>query len=261
MRESIGIFDSGVGGLSIACEVHRRLPGESLLYLADTAYCPYGDRPEEEVRARSLAAGEWLHAAGAKLLVVACNTASGAALELLRERLPIPVIGLEPAVKPAARMTRTGRIGVMATTGTARSQRLRRLVERYAGDARVVVQPCPGLADRVESGVLEGPKLAAELAQHTAPLRAEGVDVVVLGCTHYPFVRDAIARALGPGVALLDSGEAIARRVEQVLRDLPPTPAVGRPEILLRTTGDTDAVAPVARRLWPLIQDVAHVDL
>jgi glutamate racemase len=246
----VGVFDSGVGGLSVAREIRRALPAEHLLYVADTAYVPYGDRGDDEVRARTLAIGEWIQAQGAKVLVVACNTASGAALELLRERLVIPVIGLEPALKPAVRESKVGRVGVMATSGTIRSARFQRLVDNYADGVQVVRDPCPGLADLVEDGMLGGPELAARMEAYVAPLREAGVDIVVLGCTHYVFVRDSIQQALGPGVRLLDSGEAIARRTRQILAEAGALQADGPGSLRLLTTGDPAEVAPVVERLW-----------
>jgi glutamate racemase len=246
----IGIFDSGVGGLSVAREIRRALPAEDLLYVADTAYCPYGDRPIEEVRTRALAVGRYVQEAGAKLLVAACNTASGAALEDLRAALRIPVVGLEPAVKTAVARTRARRVGVMATSGTLRSERFARLLRAYADGVQVLSQPCPGLADLIEEGHLDGEVLGARLEELTRPLRDAGVDMVVLGCTHYLFVAPALERVLGPGVALVDSAPAIARRTAQLLdqaghgrRD-----AAGGLRVL--TTGDAAKVEPVVRRLW-----------
>src|SRR5262245_36018669 len=147
---TIALFDSGLGGLSILHEVRQRLPRHDLLYLADTAYCPYGPRPAEEVRARALAIGRWLVGRGAGLLVVACNTASSAALELLRAELPITVVGMEPGLKPAAAATRSGRVGVLATSSTLAGERFAGLVERYADGIEVITQPCPGLVELVE---------------------------------------------------------------------------------------------------------------
>ena len=249
-RDPIGVFDSGIGGLSVVREIHRALPAEDLRYLADTAYCPYGDRPVEQVRERTLAAARHLEREGAKLLVVACNTASGAALEALREAMRIPVVGLEPAVKTAAGRTRNGRIGVMATSGTLASGRYARLVRDHAQGIAVVPQACPGLADLIEEGLLEGPRLEARLEELTAPLRAAGVDTVVLGCTHYPFVQDTLARALGPGVQLVDSAPAIARRAESLLRQAGRLEEHGPGSLKVYTTGDPAQVAPVVARLW-----------
>jgi glutamate racemase len=260
-RRPVGIFDSGVGGLSVAREIRRELPAEDLLYLADTAYCPYGDRTLHDVRARTLGAGRFLQEQGAKVLVVACNTASGAALELLREALTIPVVGLEPAVKPAVAQTRNGRVGVMATSGTVRSDRLRRLIDSYAGGRQVIAQPCPGLADMVEDGLLEGPALDDKLRELTAPLREAGVDTVVLGCTHYVFVADSIARALGPGVQLLDSGPAIARQTRRVLHDRGELEPSGQGAIRFLTTAAPAEVADVVHRLWNGPLAIEHADV
>jgi glutamate racemase len=257
----VGVFDSGVGGISVAREIRRALPAEHLLYVADTAYVPYGDRGDDEVRARTLAIGEWIQAQGAKVLVVACNTASGAALEALRARLTIPVIGLEPALKPAVRQTRNGRVGVMATSGTLRSTRFQRLVDNYADGVEVVRDPCPGLADLVEDGLLAGPELAERMEAYVAPLRASGVDTVVLGCTHYVFVRDAIRQALGPDVRLLDSGEAIARRTRQILEEAGALADDGPGTIRVLTTGDPAEVAPIVARLWGTPQDVERLEV
>lgn len=261
MTAPVGIFDSGVGGLSVAREIRRALPSEHLLYVADTAYVPYGDRGEEEVRARTLAIGAWIQSQGAKVLVVACNTASGAALEALRETLHIPVIGLEPALKPAVRETRVARVGVMATSGTIGSARFQRLVDNYAEGVRVVRHPCPGLADLVEEGMLGGPELDARMEAYVAPLREAGVDTVVLGCTHYVFVRDAIQQALGPGVRLLDSGEAIARRTRQILAEADALQGDGPGSLRFLTTGEPLEVAAVVQRLWGEPMAVEHLEV
>ncbi len=162
-RRPIGIFDSGVGGLSVAREIRSTLPAEELLYVADTAYCPYGDRPLEEVRARALAVGRYLQDAGAKLVVAACNTASGAALEDLRAALSIPVVGLEPAVKTAVAQSRARRVGVLATSGTLRSERFARLLRAHGDGIQIIPQACPGLADLIEQGHLDGEVLTARL--------------------------------------------------------------------------------------------------
>ena len=247
---TVGIFDSGVGGLSVVREIRRALPAEDLVYVADTAYCPYGDRETDEVRARSLAVGRHLEDAGAKVVIVACNTASGAALESLREALHVPVIGLEPAVKTAASRTRNRRIGVMATAGTLRSERFARLVRSYADGVEVLAQPCPGLVDLIEQGHLDGQALDARVGELTRPLRDARVDTVVLGCTHYPFVEAAIRRALGDGVEIVESGPAIARRLAQVLDERGLRAPAGGGSLRVYTTGEPEAVGPVVGRLW-----------
>jgi glutamate racemase len=258
----LAIFDSGVGGLSVAREIRRALPSEDLLYVADSAYCPYGDRPDAEVRARALAVGRYLAGAGAKLIVVACNTATGAALEDLRKAVDVPVVGLEPAVKIAARVTRAGRIGVLATTSTVRSERLGRLIRTHAQGALVVTQPCPGLADLVEEGRHDDDgALDRTLEDLTRPLREAGVDAVVLGCTHYAFVAPALARALGPDVVLVDSAEAIARRVEHLLREAGGLASGGPGSVRVLTTGRPESVGPVVERLWRSPVSVDRLDV
>lgn len=251
MNAPIGIFDSGVGGLSVALEIRRHLPHEDLLYLADSAYCPYGGLSLELVRERSLMAVAELVQSGAKAIVIACNTASGAALELLRSSFLVPIIGLEPAVKPAAARSAARRIGVMATAGTLASERFRRLVDTHAGGVEVVARACPGLVELVEAGRAEEEEPVHRLRELLAPLVDAGVDTVVLGCTHYPFLRAAVAAVMGPDVALIDSGEAVARQVRRVL-DASGAMAEGEGPgtIRLLTTGYPESVAVVAERLW-----------
>jgi glutamate racemase len=256
----IGIFDS-VGGLSVAREIRRALPAEDLLYVADTAYCPYGDRPIEEVRARALAVGRSLQDAGAKLVVAACNTATGAALEELRAALSIPVVGLEPAVKTAVAQTRARRVGVMATSGTLRSERFARLLRAHGDGVQVIAQACPGLADLIEEGHLEGEVLTARLEELTRPLRDAGVDMVVLGCTHYAFVSAPLQQVLGAAVTLVDSAPAIARRTADLLDRGHARRDAGEGHFRVLTTGDAEKVAPVVERLWggPVALEAARI--
>lgn len=244
----------------MAREIRRTLPAEDIVYVADAAHCPYGDRPASEVRARALAIGRHLEDSGAKLLVVACNTATGAALEDLRALVRLPAVGLEPAVKTAAARTRTGRIGVMATAGTLASERFRRLVREHADGLTVVPQACPGLVDLIEQGELSGPRLESLLRDLAAPLRAAAVDVVVLGCTHYPFVSGPISAALGTGVDLIDSAPAIARRT-QFLLDEAGLGRSGQGSLRILTTGEPGAIAPLVSRLLGEPIDVSRLDL
>jgi glutamate racemase len=244
---TIALFDSGLGGLSILREVRERLPEHDLLYLADSAYCPYGLRAPDEVRARALAIGSWMVDHGAELLVVACNTASSAALELLRAELPIAVVGMEPGLKPAATATRSGRVGVLATGGTLAGERFAALVERYADGVEVITQPCPGLVELVEAGELDGSAARSMVERYVAPLLERGVDTLVLGCTHYPFLRPTIAAIAGSRVAIIDTGPAVARQVARVAAQRGLRAGQGRARFW--TTGDLPAVAAVARRL------------
>jgi glutamate racemase len=244
---AIALFDSGLGGLSVLREVRRQLPQHDLLYLADTAYCPYGPRPLAEVQQRSLALGRWLAGQGAGLLVVACNTASSAALELLRADLPIPIVGMEPGLKPAVAATHSGRVGVLATSNTLAGSRFAALVERYADGIEVITQPCPGLVERVESGDLAGPATRALVERYVAPLLAHGVDTLVLGCTHYPFLRPLIAEAAGARTTIVDTGPAVAQQVARVAAQRGLPQGCGR--IRFWTTGDAEQVRAAARLL------------
>jgi glutamate racemase len=247
----IGVFDSGLGGLSVAREIRARLPGEPLLYFADTAYCPYGGRPLEQIRERSLVAVGELVRRGASVVVVACNTASGAALEAVRGVFDLPIVGLEPAVKPAAAGSRRGRVGVLATGATLKTDRFDRLLREHARDVEVIPQACPGLVELVEAGQTEGEEVHAALRALLEPLSAAEIDAAVLGCTHYPFLRTAIQMVLGPNVQIFDSGAAVARQVERTLeaRGVRSASADGGPLHLL-TTGESESVRPVAQRLW-----------
>lgn len=244
---SIGLFDSGLGGLSVTREVRARLPRHDLIYLADTAHCPYGPLPVERVRERALACAWWLIGQGARIVVVACNTATSAAVETLRGELPVPVVGMEPGVKPAVAATRSGRVAVLATSGTLRGDRFARLVERFAGEVEVRTVACPGMVTLVESGELAGPHAAATVASYVAPLAADGVDTLILGCTHFPPLRGLIARA-APGATIIDTGPAVAAQTARL------TEAAGIPigagSVRCATTGDPKTVAPALAQVW-----------
>lgn len=246
----IGVFDSGVGGLSLLRALHRRLPMVALHYVADSAYAPYGERSEAEIRERSLRISAHLLAEGAEMLVVACNTATAAAVDALRTRWPaVPVVGIEPGLKPARAASRNGRIAVMATSATLRSDRFHALLAREGGAHEVHLQACTGLADAIERLDPGDPALGELIERHCAPLRAAGVDAVALGCTHYPLVRSQIERALGRDVTVIDTSEAVA---EQAARRLgaaaSASPAGAAAPALLETTGDPARLRAVASR-------------
>jgi glutamate racemase len=253
-----GVFDSGVGGLSVLRDIRRQLPNQSLLYVADTAWCPYGPRPEEEVRARSHAIADELIRRGADSIVVACNTATAAAASSLRERLSVPVVGVEPAVKPAAAMTRSGVVGVLATESTLHGQRFAGLVQRFAEGVEVLTQACPGLVQLVERGELDGPLVDELVSSYVDPLLGHGADVLTLGCTHFPFLRASIEKAAGPNVTVLDTGAAVARQLERVLAErglLASEPAPS--EVWFLTSGEPGLVQPLMQRLWAQPLDVS----
>ena len=210
---TIGVFDSGVGGLSVLAEIRALIPNADLIYIADSAHVPYGEKPPGYIEARSLKLSAFLQSQGADAIVIACNTATAAAMKNLRTRFSVPVIGMEPAVKPAMAATRSGVVGVLATTGTLASARFAALLERYQGSNTVITEPCPGWVDAVEQGDLAGPRTHHLVEHHVAPLIARGADVLILGCTHYPFLRPLIESCAGAGVTVIDTGAAVARQL------------------------------------------------
>ncbi len=214
----IGVFDSGMGGLSIVRELVRELPRERIVYRADNLRMPYGPRPLEEVRRFAIEIADDLLRLPAKAVVIACNTASAAALKEMRLLRPGRIfVGMEPAVKPAARESGTGKIGVLATEATFQGKLFESVVERFAAGVEVIRQPCPGLAEFIESHAPGDAALEPLLAGFIEPLRAAGVDQIVLACTHYPLVKEAICRIAGPGIHIVDPSPAIARRTRQAL--------------------------------------------
>jgi glutamate racemase len=216
----IGVFDSGVGGLSVWREIVRALPHEDTVYFADQAHMPYGPRSQGEIRAFCEAITRFLLAQGCKAIVVACNTASAAALKHLRETFPdVPSVGMEPAVKPAASLTRTGVVGIMATPATFQGRLFQATAGRHAAHIRLINQVCEGLADQVETGELDSPAMDALLHRFLDPMLAAQADVVVLACTHYPFVIEPIRRIVGTQVTVIDPAPAIARQVQRVLSE------------------------------------------
>jgi len=246
--QPIGVFDSGLGGLTVLAALRARLPQEDFIYFADTRFLPYGNRSEAFIQARSRDIARALTDRGAKAIVIACNTATAAAAEVVRAAIRQPVIALEPAVKPAAALTKTGVIGVLATTRTLSSQRFQRLTQNYASRARLIAQPCPGLAEAIEAEGPESARVKTLLDDVVPPLAAAGVDVVVLGCTHYPWARAGIAARLPEGVRIIDTGEAVARQVERRLRG--ESILGGRGRLSLATSGDLRQVRETVARFW-----------
>ena len=220
----IGVFDSGVGGLSVLRHIRAQLPREHLLYFADAAFAPYGDKPEPAVAERSLAIAGFLVAQGAKALVVACNTATVAAIKLLRAQYPgMPIVGVEPGLKPGAAASRNGMVGVLATDGTLAGEKFQLLLEQISqsSNAQFLLQGCTGLASQIELGELDSDATAAMLARYITPLLDQGADTLVLGCTHYPLVQAAIehliANTTPRAIVLVDTGEAVARQLARLL--------------------------------------------
>jgi glutamate racemase len=247
----IGVMDSGVGGLSVLAEIRRSLPSESLLYVADGGHVPYGDKSPEVIRQRCRVIADFFREQGAKALVLACNTATAAAVSDLREAYPgWPLVGMEPAVKPAASATRSGVVGVLATTGTLQSAKFAALLDRFASDVRVITQPCPGLVELIEEGNLHSPALRTLLAGYVQPLIATGCDTVILGCTHYPFLKPLLAELLPPSVILIDTGAAVARQLRRLLEDRGQLATGPAKAARFWTSGDPAAFARTLPVLW-----------
>jgi len=238
----IGVYDSGVGGLSVLRAIHSQLPFEATLYFADQAKVPYGERPLEEVRKLGEGAARMMMEQGAKLIVIACNTASAAALRHLRALYPdFPLVGMEPAVKPAAEQTLSGKVGVLATPSTFQGQLYASVVERFAQDVQVFQATCPGLVRQIEKGYLETPKTRRILEEALEPMLKEGVDTFVMGCTHFPFVIPMIRRIAGEDVRVIDPAPAIARQTERLLSQLDLLRSSStRPTHRYFTSGDPD---------------------
>lgn len=214
----IGVFDSGVGGLSVLRAIRQQLPNESVLYFGDQGHVPYGSRPPQEIREFSCAITRFLMAMGSKMIVVACNTASAVALYYLRQTFPdTPFVGMEPAIKPAVEKTRTGVVGVLATPTTFQGVLYASVVERFAENVTLLQSTCPGLVQQIEHGALATKKTRAILESALQPMIDRGIDTVVLGCTHYPFVIPLIQRIVGPDVNVIDPAPAVARQVTRIL--------------------------------------------
>ena len=243
---TVGLFDSGLGGLSVLKAMQTHLPQARLLYVADSGFAPDGERDEPFIVGRSLHISQFLLSQGAQALVVACNTATAAAVKELRAAFPqVPIVGVEPGVKAAVAQSRTQRVGVMATSGTLRSEKFRHLVSSHAQGAELVLQACPGLAREIERGELDTPALRALVNEFCEPLRTAQIDTVVLGCTHYPFVRPLIAQALGPDVLILDTADAVARHAA---RQLKLAPSTTQGALQLWSSGDAAHLADVTER-------------
>jgi glutamate racemase len=215
---ALGVFDSGVGGLSVTRELMRQAPAQPIIYLADQAHAPYGERSLVEIRTLSEVITRFLLREGARLIVVACNTASAAALHSLRQSFPeVPFVGMEPAIKPAAEHTRTGHVGVIATETTFQGELFASLMDRFATGITVHTQTCPALVPLVEAGELDSERTRDALRGYLAPLLEAGIDELVLGCTHYPFLRPIIEQVVGAGVEIVDPAPAVARQTVRVL--------------------------------------------
>lgn len=249
----IGVFDSGVGGLSVLQEIRNALPSENLVYVADSAHAPYGDKSPQFIEARSIAISEFLATQNAKAIVVACNTATGAAITTLRTRFSVPIIAMEPAVKPAAANSQSGVIGVLATSRTLASDNFVKLFARYSADVEILGQACPGLVEQVEAGDLSSNKTRMLVEHYVLPLLEQGVDTLVLGCTHYPFLAPLIQEIVGTTVAVIDSSAAVARQLcrrLEVGKLLADGDCINAGAEYFWTSDTVDKAQPLIAQLW-----------
>ncbi|MEQ1600948.1 MAG: glutamate racemase [Methylophilaceae bacterium] len=257
----IGIFDSGVGGISVLKHIRELLPHENLLYFADSKFAPYGNKSPEFIRARARYLAGFLIEQGAKALVVACNTATAAAVNLLRENYAVPIIGMEPAVKPAAIVSKTGVIGVLATSGTLKSAQFAALLESYGQNVQVVTQACHGLVECIERGELNTPATKILLNTYLQPLLDAGADTIVLGCTHYPFVRKLIEELVGEEVILVDTGAAVARHLKRRLLQTDLLTGLDKPgQANFWTNSQSVCAKQVISQLWGASADTVILD-
>jgi glutamate racemase len=253
LNRTIGVFDSGVGGLSVLQHIREAMPEADLIYVADSGHVPYGDKSAAYIESRSMALTRFLLSQGAEAIVIACNTATAAAAQPLRKQFSnIPFIGMEPAIKPAVAATRSNVVGVLATVGTLESARFAALLEKYAGSVKIVTQGCPGLVEVVERGDLHGLDARRLVERYTAPLLQVGADTFILGCTHYPFLAPLIREVVGDGISLVDTGAAVARELKRrVDTELPPRVAMG---VLgsesFHTSGEVERATHIMSQLW-----------
>jgi glutamate racemase len=256
---SIGIFDSGVGGLSVLREIRRQMAEEPVIYFGDQGHIPYGPRPMKQIRDFSEAITRFLLEQGAKIVVVACNTASAAALKYLRDKFPeVPFVGMEPAVKPAAEHTQTGKVGVLATPATFQGALYASVVERFANAVELFQNTCPGLVQEIEKGNLEGSETRKILEDALGPMVEKRIDTVVLGCTHYPFVIPLIQQIVGDEVRVIDPAPAVARQVRRLLEAKGLKNEQGMPGVIsFHTSGDAEEL----RSLLPaLLGETGNVE-
>ena len=259
-KKPIGVFDSGVGGLSVLQSIREKLPFEDLIYVADSGYAPYGDKPPHIVENRAVGITGFLIEMGVKAVVVACNTATAVAVSTLRSMFSLPIVAMEPAVKPAVKSTKSGVIGIMATEGTLNSSQFATLLDQFGNSAHVIKVPCTGLVEKVEEAELTSQETRRLLENYINPLMERNVDTIVLGCTHYPFLYTLIKDIVGQKIELIDTSEAVARQLSRKLeaenlnnRSLTP----GSEEFW--TSEKSERIQSVISRLWQGNVDVKEL--
>lgn len=248
MNSPIGILDSGLGGLSVLNEIRELLPSESLIYFGDNAWCPYGARHADEIQRRVFAVTDFLIDRDCKMIIIACNSATIAAVEALRATYPIPFVGMEPGVKPAAALTKTGTIGVLATEASLAGEKFHSLLTNHTNGIKVITRPCPNFVKLVEAGELSGKRARGIIEEETLPLIEAGADVLVLGCTHYPFLRPLIEEVAGPDVQIIDTGAAVAQHAASLL---PNSSGGASPQYHIYTSGNLNHLKNILPSLCP----------
>jgi len=247
---TIGVFDSGVGGLSVLHHIRESLPSERLIYVADSAHVPYGDKSPTYIEQRARSISSFLIEQGAEAIVIACNTATAAAVASLRSQFSIPIVGMEPAVKPAVAATKSGVVGVLSTIGTLESARFAALLERHGEEIEIVTQACSGLVEQVESGELNGVRTRELVERYTAPLLARRADTLILGCTHYPFLAPLIREVIGNDIMLIDTGAAVAKQLLRRIHTERPDYEHGDTSAQFFTSGNTAQASHIMSLLW-----------
>ncbi|MGD2119938.1 MAG: glutamate racemase [Chromatiales bacterium] len=249
----IGVFDSGIGGLTVLKEIHRQLPTADTLYVADSAFAPYGEKRAEQIIQRCFLLTDLLIDKGARIIVVACNTATAYAVNAMREKYSLPVVAMEPAVKPAVAHSRNGKVGILATSMTLASHRYALLLERFAAETEVIEQACPGLVEQIEKLQIDSAETQKLLQTYLQPLLDQQVDALVLGCTHYPLLREQIQAICGESVHVIDTAVAVT---QELLRRLPeigldPKTSIGHGETRFFTSGDLKPFTAQLQCYWP----------
>jgi len=257
----IGIFDSGIGGLSVTADILKVMPFEDISYIADTQYIPYGSKATDELIERSLKIGDFFIRQHCKAIVVACNTATSAAIEILRQTFDVPIVGIEPAVKPAAERTKSGIIGVLATQNTLSGGKLLALRERHAKDVEVIYRACPGLVEAIENGIDNEITIEQVIAPHISFLKNNRVDTIVLGCTHYPLVKSLIERVAGKEIVVIDPSPAVANEVKRQLDLKNLLRTSGVPSHVFAQTGNNDYFQKIISHRLGLETDPIHIEL
>jgi len=262
-KSKIGILDSGVGGLSVLLEINKLIPYASIEYIGDSSWCPYGSKSSNQIQERVISLSKELINKGVDIIVIACNSATIHAVETVREQFSIPFIGMEPAVKPAAQATQSNVIGILATEASIAGEKFHHLIHTHAPPSKikVITQPCPKFVELVEKGTLAGTDVNEAINEYTKAMLSSNVDTLVLGCTHYPFLRNTIQQQVGNTIKLIDTGAAVAKRTLSLLPNSPLHTPHSPPSINIQTTGNLSLLEDIFPLLCPELQSKAQITL